>query len=320
MGSYVEVGNVPGTYRIIDLYCLKEVLNQIMRCSCDSDAGFAIFQGDSEISLMSFYTKLDILCKNCKRKISFGTSMLRKENDNDDIRKCEADVDILLENLLMNSDYKQKLWNELCRPTASDSQDTIILDSTRFTTLDSAPELADEPLPIQDITAAINDKTILDPVKKSSKSNYQCHFCSKLFSKQYNLVQHIRIHTGETIDCSKCTKKFRDKSTLNKHIKAVHEQMKPFSCVTCGKKFKRRNHLKEHFAVHTGDKKFSCDACSKSFSFKSTLQRHMLIHTEIESIKCTFCGKDFHGLYSYKKHVKKFHQTDIKNLNASGVT
>ena len=42
--SYDEVGGVPGTYRIIDLYCLKEVLNQIMRCSCNSNKGFALYQ------------------------------------------------------------------------------------------------------------------------------------------------------------------------------------------------------------------------------------------------------------------------------------
>ena len=42
--NYEEVGGVPGTYRIIDLYCLKEVLNQIMRCSCNSNQGFALYQ------------------------------------------------------------------------------------------------------------------------------------------------------------------------------------------------------------------------------------------------------------------------------------
>jgi hypothetical protein len=29
-----EVGAVPGTYRLMDLFCLREVLNQIMKCSC----------------------------------------------------------------------------------------------------------------------------------------------------------------------------------------------------------------------------------------------------------------------------------------------
>jgi len=314
MGSYTEVGNVPGTYRIIDLFCLKEVLNQIMRCSCDSDAGFAIFQGESVVSTMSFHSILDILCTNCKRKIYFGTSMLHKENENGGIRRCEADIDILLDNLLDNSHYKQKLWNEFGKPR--ESKDNIVLESSRFTTLDTALEVTPDPEP----APTADEKTISDLHIKSAKRDYQCHYCSKQFNKHYNLVQHIRIHTGETLDCSQCSKKFSDKSSLNKHVKAVHEQKKPFSCVTCGKMFKRRNHLKEHFAVHTGDKKFTCDICSKSFSFKSTLQRHKLTHTESESIKCSFCGKDFHGVYSYKKHVRKFHPKNISNSNAKGVT
>ena len=29
--SLEEVGTVPGSYRILDMYCLREVLNQIMK-------------------------------------------------------------------------------------------------------------------------------------------------------------------------------------------------------------------------------------------------------------------------------------------------
>ena len=83
--SCVEVGLAPGSYRIIDLFCFKEVLNQIMKvaeplpvaiispypqCSCQSSNGFGLFQQDlDESGSSSFHSILDIVCCNCKQKV-----------------------------------------------------------------------------------------------------------------------------------------------------------------------------------------------------------------------------------------------------------
>ena len=56
--------------------------------------------------------------------------MLHKENENGGIRRCEADIDILLDNLLDSSHYKQKLWNEFGKPR--ESKDNIVLESSRY--------------------------------------------------------------------------------------------------------------------------------------------------------------------------------------------
>eukprot|EP00088_Acartia_fossae_P041095 TRINITY_DN4296_c0_g1_i11.p1 TRINITY_DN4296_c0_g1~~TRINITY_DN4296_c0_g1_i11.p1 ORF type:complete len:333 (-),score=67.78 TRINITY_DN4296_c0_g1_i11:153-1151(-) len=325
-GQYGEVGNVPGTYRIIDLFCLKEVLNQIMRCSCNSDQGFAIYQYAPESSSFSFHTVLDILCKNCKRKISFGTSIIRK-GDLPGGSEC-ADVDLRLDSTIGYPAYKEKLWTQFYSTAVEHTQQeqTIVLDSsaTRFDFNDgdinedrTSPELK-QPTPDQSqVTRAAEPLT----ATKLPQQNFQCHFCSKLFKKHYNLQQHLRIHTKETIKCphENCTSKFKDKSTLNKHVKSVHLQQKPFSCVTCGKAFKRRDHLKHHFAVHTGERKYACDVCDMSFSFQSTLQKHKRVHSVLEVVKCRVCGKDFRGEHSLKKHVKKFHVTTVETGNISAV-
>lgn len=58
-------------------------------------------------------------------------------------------------------------------------------------------------------------------VKKKPRS-HECEFCHKVFSKGHKLNIHRRIHTGE----------------------------KPFSCVTCGKGFARKDHMIKHMNVH----------------------------------------------------------------------
>jgi len=317
MGYYSEVGHVPGTYRIIDLYCLKEMLNQIVRCHvCQVDAGFSLFQTEQDATSMSFYSILDILCLNCQKKTCFGTSILRKESSEDSsIMTSEADIDIVVDSLIQNNQVKEKLWSQMFSHPSQDEQLNIILDSDRFSIIDTAPSVTDNPTDstINDTESEQKTEDKLTSLKPplATKPKYQCQHCSKLFQKHYNLSQHIRIHTGETLDCSKCNRKFKDKSSLNKHISDVHEQKKPYFCVKCDKTFKRKTHLMEHKVVHSADYKFSCDICGKKFGYKNAMQRHKLIHTESEIIKCLFCGKDFKGKYSYKKHVKNFH-TAIK--------
>jgi len=69
-----EVGTVPGSYRIVDMFCLREVLNQIMKCSCRSEEGFSLYQNLSTSTMSSFHCVLDIVCRACSQKVSFHKS------------------------------------------------------------------------------------------------------------------------------------------------------------------------------------------------------------------------------------------------------
>nr|CAD7425709.1 unnamed protein product [Timema monikensis] len=52
---------------------------------------------------------------------------------------------------------------------------------------------------------------------------HQCQQCLKSFSSNHQLVQHIRVHTGE----------------------------KPYKCSYCDRRFKQLSHVQQHTRLHT---------------------------------------------------------------------
>ncbi|KAL2103903.1 hypothetical protein ACEWY4_000771 [Coilia grayii] len=75
------------------------------------------------------------------------------------------------------------------------------------------------------------DKVIVPKHLRSSKKDEQvkgkiqrlkCDFCEKVFTKNFDLQQHIRSHTGE----------------------------KPFQCIVCGRAFAQKSNVKKHMQTH----------------------------------------------------------------------
>lgn len=78
------------------------------------------------------------------------------------------------------------------------------------------------------LAAAINSNNIsgLPAIMGASGEikPHQCQQCLKSFSSNHQLVQHIRVHTGE----------------------------KPYKCSYCDRRFKQLSHVQQHTRLHTG--------------------------------------------------------------------
>ena len=64
-------------------------------------------------------------------------------------------------------------------------------------------------------------------------------------------------------------------------LPAISQRVKAFSCplFSCGRLFKRLEHLKRHLRTHTSERPFQCQICRKRFSRSDNLTQHARIHT-----------------------------------------
>ncbi|XP_064088447.1 gastrula zinc finger protein XlCGF7.1-like [Macrobrachium nipponense] len=188
-----------------------------------------------------------------------------------------------------------------------------------------------------EIDMAMNDKDIpeckmeVDTEERNSGQTgaklFGCKLCGKMFSRNYKLTVHMRIHNGEKpYRCGECKKAFSEKSNLTKHMK-VHTGEKPFTCAECGKTFSQKIHLRGHMLTHTGEKPFPCTVCGRAFALKGHVKNHMRICTggksaggtrnqnasavelrralrRVKRYTCVECGKKFSRKPILRDHMR----------------
>ncbi|XP_042073560.1 zinc finger protein with KRAB and SCAN domains 8-like isoform X1 [Haplochromis burtoni] len=98
--------------------------------------------------------------------------------------------------------------------------------------------------------------------------------------------------------CDVCGKAFKRRSRMKDHYR-THTGEKPHSCKTCGKSFTQRSALTVHMRIHTGERPYPCKTCGKMFTYSSILLAHIRTHTGEKPYHCKICGK----VFTYSSHL-----------------
>jgi|GEM_PF-6901455 len=107
-----------------------------------------------------------------------------------------------------------------------------------------------------------------------------------------------------------CKKVFFSNSNLQRHIKVIHYNERPFSCLICDKScatsWNLAVHMKKNHKKREGA--FFCEICNKEFSEEGKLENHMNVHTGKASFFCEICGDSFNEGFKLKVHKTKAHK------------
>ena len=158
-----------------------------------------------------------------------------------------------------------------------------------------------------------NDKTLINHLLNHfgvAPKMATCPICGLSLQKK-SFARHVRLHGDVKPEvCPYCKKEFREKRSLDKHIRAIHEAERPFPCEHCSELFRNQIELKAHINRHLKDYPYKCDVCSMTFQKQEALTTHYRLHTGEKPFSCPLCDKKFTSEKNKRVHVLR-HQGSL---------
>ena len=167
-----------------------------------------------------------------------------------------------------------------------------------------------------------DEKSEAEPESEPEPEVYNCKFCTKEYKHKGNLVRHLRKVHGEGKEeyddgktCKICNKVFRDRGKRNRHVRSVHEKSTKVKCTLCNKTYSTKDILNAHVKnVHEKKGKSECKLCGKTCSNPGNLRKHIReTHKRLSDVDCKICGKTFHNKTNLTQHIKNVHDRKEKS-------
>ncbi|CAL8136646.1 unnamed protein product [Orchesella dallaii] len=164
--------------------------------------------------------------------------------------------------------------------------------------------------------------------------NHICVSCGEAFVSSEGLQRHEYYQHGDGtkkenfVSCPHCQKEFKQRITLNNHIRVVHSSLglNLYGCLRCDQKFGLTKELKEHVRVAHPESYFPCEDCNMLKYTKGSLLMHQnycvkrptekkregrrkeekYVGIERFPVNCEICQKQI-ALYSITRHYKDTH-------------
>ncbi|XP_044736752.1 zinc finger protein 786-like [Chrysoperla carnea] len=115
--------------------------------------------------------------------------------------------------------------------------------------------------------------------------------------------------------CSNCLKAYKDRNTLQDHIRYICGKEPSHFCPFCPFKSRLRGNLKKHIIHNFGElfnedsqRLFNCPKCQKTYKHKSALREHLLYTCgKAPAFSCPHCTHRTHLPGNLKKHILRRH-------------
>ncbi|XP_030371127.1 zinc finger protein 287 [Scaptodrosophila lebanonensis] len=138
------------------------------------------------------------------------------------------------------------------------------------------------------------------------RSNFTCNVCDKSFKQKSILQRHIRAHKNEIQRCSQCPQIFRTQAALASHLLFHSGRELRYKCEVCSKHYLTKANLKQHQMKHDQNTpRYTCHICKKSFLRQSTLRLHLERHQKRPCFRCPHCHKSYIHMDALTRHVKQ---------------
>nr|CAI5843246.1 unnamed protein product [Callosobruchus analis] len=141
------------------------------------------------------------------------------------------------------------------------------------------------------------------PLEGTEKIGYVCQTCGKKYKQPSSLRRHLQYECQKepSFRCFFCPYRAKQKAAMTSHLKFRHTN--GHRCETCGKKYKRISSLQRHKKYECQkEPSFRCIVCQFKTKYKSTILNHVAFI--ISGYYCPRCGNYYRHKSSLYKHCK----------------